>query len=136
MDVDTQTLKELQIIGASATTPSSVMQLIDRTRTSVGRQALRAKLRAPYTDRREIEAAQAAHAFLADNAATLRPLLEPTICDGVERYLNNPWPLPEHAGGLSRVIDSYTSRSKGYWVDVQSGQFRLSALVRAACALR
>lgn len=87
MTVDPKTLKDLEIWSRSASSASGVIQLVDRTRTRVGRENLRRRLTRPYGSVSEISDAQQTHAFLAARADSLRPLIESTICDGVERYL-------------------------------------------------
>lgn len=136
MNVDVQTINDLKIVGDYSRGSPCVLQLVDRTRTQVGRKNLRRLLTAPYKTACEIRDAQQAHAFLAGHVDRVSELIEPTICDGVERYLRSEWAFPESTAGLSHLIDSYIAPlPKTYFHEVESGQFRILALLQAAAEL-
>jgi DNA mismatch repair protein MutS len=135
--IDPKTLKDLEIWGRPNSGASGVIQLIDRTRTRVGRENLRGRLTRPYGSVSEISDAQQTHAFLAARADSLRLLIESTICDGVERYLEGPWPLPRLTTWSSGVLEGYVSTlPRAYFYEVESGQFRIKALLQVALELQ
>ena len=106
--------------------------LLDRTRTRVGREALRERLLAPPHTHEEILALQRAHQALAADTSAFRTVLDCADLDGVAAYLGGAWELPADMPRGIRVRPWY----RQYVQDVALGQARVTALFAAATDLR
>src|SRR5206468_9624753 len=85
MFLDPATQRDLDILSTSTTRGPTVLDLVDRTRTRVGREHLRRRLVAPAHSADEILALQRAHQALASEALKYREILNRIDSDPVER---------------------------------------------------
>ncbi len=132
MFVDSSTLRDLEIVPAHATQGMTLWDLINRTRTRVGSQALRERLLNPPDTADEILALQRAHQVLAAEAIAYRHALDGVAADDVEHYLNTKWQLPRSMPRLVRLRTWY----RHYRDDVERGREAVSSLIESAAALR
>jgi DNA mismatch repair protein MutS len=132
MFLDAATLQDLEIVPAPMTRGTTLWNLVDRTRTRVGREALRQRLLAPPHAADEVLALQRAHQVLAAEASTYRTALDCADLDGVEAYLSVTWQLPADMPAVIRVRKWY----RQYVQDVALGESRVTALLAAADDLR
>jgi DNA mismatch repair protein MutS len=131
MFLDTATLQDLEIVPTPMTRGMTLWSLVDRTRSRLGREALRQRLLAPPHTAEEILALQRAHQVLAAEASTYRTDLDHADLDGVEAYLSVTWQLPADMPGVIRVRKWY----RQYAQDVALGQARVTGLLTAAADL-
>jgi DNA mismatch repair ATPase MutS len=132
MFLDTATLQDLEIVPTPTTRGMTLWRLVDRTRTRLGREALRQRLLAPPHTAEGILALQRAHQALAAQASTYRTALDRADLDGVEAYLSLTWLLPADMPAVIRVRKWY----RQYVQDVTHGQACVAALLTAAADLR
>ena len=136
--IDPGTLRDLDILSTSAVGGQTLVGLVDRTRTRLGREQLRRRLMAPVQSAEVILARQRAHQVLAAHANTYRSLVDEADLDGVDRYLGSNWQLPDARHGLGRFLSGlWRGGWRGqYLSDVASGKIRVGKLMRAAAELR
>lgn len=134
MNVDTATLHDLDILSTSVARGPTIWSLVDRTRTRVGREALRRRLIAASSGADDILARQHAHRALAKEAHVYQLLLDRAAPDAVERYLNADWQLPAEMNGVVPMVGRVWPAAwfAQYQRDVREGQTRIVALLRAA----
>lgn len=132
MFIDATTLRDLQVVPTPSHRGPTLWALIDRTRTRVGRKALRARLLEPPHHAADILAWQHAHQHMAANADDYRLVLGRAATDLVEQYLNATWQLPGEMPPLSRVRPWYHE----YVREVERGQVFVVALFDALDELR
>ena len=132
MFLDSGTLRDLEILPSATTRGMTVWQLIDRTRSRSGRDALRQRIAAAAQSEQEIVALQHAHQSIASCAASYRTALDRSALDGVEEYSNGSWQLPSDMGRLV-----WRRRwHRDYLRDVALGQLRIRGLLLAAVELQ
>jgi DNA mismatch repair ATPase MutS len=138
MLIDAGTLRDLDVLSTSTVSGQTLLELVDRTRTRVGREHLRRRLTAPPHTAEAILARQRAHQLLAGEAEKFRAIVDRADVDGVERYLNSNWQLPRSRRGLTRFATGFWRGGwhKQYLSDVQTGQTLVMALLRASGELR
>ena len=131
---DPATLHDLDVLSTPVRQGSTVLGLVDRTRTRAGREALRRRLVTPTHSAEQILALQRAYRFLAADAATYRVLLDRVESDALERYLNSNWQLPSARPALSRFANRLWRPAwfRQYLGDVAEGQHRVVCLLNAA----
>ena len=132
MFLDSATLQDLEIVPLPTTRGTTVWSLVDRTRTRVGRDALRERLLNPPHAVDEILALQRAHQVLAAEAKTYRHALDRVAADEVERYLTSNWQLPRDMPPFIRVRKWH----RQYRQEVERGQTLVTSLLEAASDLR
>ena len=86
---------------------TTLWSLVNRTKSRVGRQALRERLLNPPHTADEILALQRAHQVLAADAKAYRDTLDRAAADNIERYLNATWQLPRDMPPLIRFRKWY-----------------------------
>ena len=131
MFLDAATIRDLEIVPLPLMHGTTVWNLVDRTRTRLGRKALRERLLSPPHTGDAILALQQAHRVLADDASTYRNALDRADLDGVEQYLDATWQLPRDMPPLGRVRRWY----RQYLEDVERGQTCLRGLLESAADL-
>jgi DNA mismatch repair protein MutS len=132
MFLDSGTLRDLEILPTATTRGMTVWQLIDRTRSRAGRDALRQRIAAAAQSEQDIVALQHAHQSIASGASSYRTVLVRSALDGVEEYLNGAWQLPADMG---RFV--WRRRwHRDYLRDVELGQLRIRGLLVAAAELQ
>lgn len=89
MELDAATLRDLDVLSTSTTGGRTLMELVDRTRTRIGREQLRRRLSTPADSVDAILALQQAHRLLAAEAHAYRWILDGADADGAERYLGS-----------------------------------------------
>jgi len=114
------------------------VELVDRTRTRVGREQLRRRLRTPADSVDAILALQQAHRLLAAEAQAYRWIVDRADADGAERYLGSNWRLPPVRQRRARFVATlWRGGWRGaYLSDVREGQTRVVALLKAAADLQ
>ncbi len=132
MFLDTATLHDLEIVPTPMTRGMTLWSLVDRTRTRLGREALRQRLLVPEHTAEEILALQRAHQTLAAETRAYRTVLDSADLDAVETYLRVKWQLPAHMPAMIQVRKWY----RPYLQDVADGQARVMALLTAAADVR
>jgi DNA mismatch repair protein MutS len=132
MFLDSGTLRDLEILPTATTRGMTLWQLIDRTRSRAGRDALRHRFADVAQSEQDIIALQHAHQSIASCAASYRTVLDRSALDVVEEYLQGSWQLPADMG---RFI--WRRRwHRDYLRDVALGQLRIRGLLVAAAELR
>jgi DNA mismatch repair protein MutS len=132
MFLDSGTLRDLEILPTATTRGMTVWQLIDRTRSRAGRDALRQRLATAPQSAHDIIAVQNAHQSIASCAGSYRTVLDRSAPDAVEEYLNVAWQLP---GDMGRFV--WRRRwHRDYLRDVALGQLRIRGLLVAAAELQ
>lgn len=116
MFIDKGTLLDLEIFATSAPSGLTVLSLVDRTRTELGRQDLRRRLSAPADTSQEIEVLQEAHQTIASDLAAFRTSLDRADPDGALRYLSSRWELPTARNGLTRSL-------LGVWLGLKYSEY-------------
>lgn len=109
MYVDSQTLAELEILHSQGG-GLSIAQVIDRTRTRLGRRKLSERLRSPIADPELLRLAHQAYATLHDLALEsdldLDRALDGSLVDAVEKYLDSNLSTVADRGMLSGAIEA------------------------------
>jgi DNA mismatch repair protein MutS len=138
MLIDAGTLRDLDVLSTAAAGGQTLLALVDRTRTHVGRAQLRHRLTAPAHSAEAILARQCAHQILAAAAPKYRALVDRADPDSVERYLDSNWQSPRGRHGLARFVEGHWRAGwrRQYLSEVENGQFRISALLGAATDLQ
>jgi DNA mismatch repair ATPase MutS len=132
MFLDSGTLRDLEILPTATTRGMTVWQLIDRTRSRAGRDALRQRIDSAAQSEHDIVALQHAHQSIASCAASYRTALDRSALDVVEEYLKGSWQLPADMG---RFV--WRRRwHRDYLRDVALGQLRIRGLLLAAAELQ
>jgi DNA mismatch repair protein MutS len=132
MVLDTETLRDLEIVPTPMARGATLWSMIDRTRTRLGGQALRQCLLAPPHTVEEILGLQRAHQLLADDLSSYRAVLDRADLDGVESYSKVSWQLPADMPRPARFRKWY----RQYLRDVAHGQVRVAGLLAAAADLQ
>jgi DNA mismatch repair ATPase MutS len=132
MYVDPETFSDLEIGPTPAARAVTVWSLLDRTRTRVGRDALRQRVTTSARSASDILDRQQSHQAIASSAGAYRASLDRADPDGVERYLNLNWQLPASMTGVIWYRRWYGE----YLQDVAAGQRRIRGMLAAATDLR
>jgi DNA mismatch repair protein MutS len=132
MFVDTATLQDLEIVPMPTVRGVTLWSLINRTRTRVGKEALRQRILNPATTGDEILALQRAHQVLAAEASAYRQTFDLARPDEVEAYLNSNWQLPSTMPPLIRLREWY----RRYLQDAERGREVLASFLTSADDLR
>jgi DNA mismatch repair protein MutS len=136
MLIDSATLADLEILSPSTKSGPTLWELIDRTRTRVGRDMLRRRLTAPLNSAGELLLLQRAHQALAAEANTYRAALDLADTDGAEHFLGSNWQLPAEMAGRRRVSGLWQGKwYRQYLQEVENGQVRVASLFVAAASL-
>lgn len=128
MFVDSGTLHDLELVPTPTTRGLTLWSLVDRTKSRVGREALRQTFLTPPHSAAEILALQTAHQVLGADAGPYRRILDAADPDGVEDYLGINWQLPADMGGLLWRRRWY----RQYMQEVADGQTKIRGLLAAA----
>src|SRR5215831_969581 len=128
MFLDSGTLRDLEILPTASTRGETVWQLIDRTRSRAGRDALRQRFAAAPQSAHDIIRLQKAHQAIASRAVSYGTVLERLDPDGVEEYLNVAWQLPADMGRFLWRRPWH----RDYLRDIALGQVRTRGLLVAA----
>jgi DNA mismatch repair protein MutS len=131
MFIDSATLQDLEVVPTPTVRGMTLWSLINRTRTRVGREALRERLLKPPDTAEDILALQRAHQVLAAEASTYRQTLDQAAADEVERYLNANWQLPRDMPPLIRLRKWYGQ----YLQAVERGHTVVASLLDSAADL-
>ncbi|RPJ85113.1 MAG: hypothetical protein EHM13_02070 [Acidobacteria bacterium] len=136
--IDAATLRDLEVLSTTSRGGTTLLALVDRTRSRVGQRCLRQFLQAPATSAEEILARQQAHRAIASAAERYRRILDGADTDGTERYLSSNWQLPTEHPGVVQVgaVAFRFGWRKAYLSDVAGGQARVASLLGAAMELR
>lgn len=132
MFVDTATLQDLEIVPTPTVRGTTLLSLVNRTRTRVGGAQLRERLLHPPHDVNAILALQGAHRALATDSAIYRHMLDRACADEVERYLSVTWQLPGDMPPMISVRKWY----RQYIEDVDRGRIFVTSLLESAADLR
>jgi len=137
MFLDAATLRDLEALVPTAPNGPTLLGLVDRTRTRIGRERLRHRLMAPSHDPREILDLQRAHQVIAADSTTFRRIIDQAGCDDTEQYLKTNWQLPAEMRGLLPVLGGLgrIGWMQQYLKDVRKGQYCVTALLDAATDL-
>jgi DNA mismatch repair ATPase MutS len=138
MFIDPATLADLEILSPSTKSGPTLWELVDRTRTRVGREMLRRRLITPMHSPGTLPLLQQAHQALASEANAFRVALDLADADGAERYLGSNWQLPAEMGGRARLLSGLWRGKwyRQYLQEVGNGQVRVASLFVAAADLR
>jgi DNA mismatch repair protein MutS len=136
--LDSATLRDLDVVSASTTGGPTLLGLVDRTRTRIGREHLRRHLTAPPHAVEAILARQHAHRSLAAEASRYRAILDRVDLDAIERYLRSNWQLPDARRGLTWFAGGFWRPEwyQQYLTEIGQGRTRIIALLDAANELR
>jgi DNA mismatch repair protein MutS len=88
LSIDRLTLSDLEVFP-SGIEERGLFQLLDRTHTRGGREILRERLAAPFSEPRAIVAVQEGLRFLQDHAEPVRMVLESPCVEAAGRYLKS-----------------------------------------------
>jgi DNA mismatch repair protein MutS len=137
MVLDGGTLVDLEVLSPLTTGGPTLLGLVDRTRSRLGRRILRRRLLAPAQTADEIVEIQQAHQALAADASTHRRHLDDADLDGVERYLGSNWRLPSTMAGPFPMAGRFWPGTwhRQYLQDVTGGQVRVRSLLAAASGI-
>jgi DNA mismatch repair protein MutS len=137
MVVDSDTLRDLDVIATSVARGQTLLDLVDRTRTRSGRAHLRRRLTMWTPSSSAIVALQSAHQLLAAESGTYRAIFDRADPDGVERYVNSNWQHPDSKTRLTTLVESVWRPAwyRQYLREVCDGQRRVLALLRASADL-
>lgn len=137
MIIDSDTLRDLDVISTSAARGRTLLDLVDRTRTRSGGEHLRRRLTTWTASNSAIRALQQAHQALAADASAYRTVVDRADPDGVERYLNSNWQHPDARTSLTRLLESLWRPAwyRQYLREVGGGRARVLALLHAAAEL-
>ncbi len=119
MHFDDQTARDLELFQAQPGQPS-LFDLLDRTRTSGGREALRRRFQRPLASPARIAAAQESLRFIGAHRRVFDALPRETELKALERYL------------ASNVVTSAATRGPAAAVEALWALLRYRDLVRAA----
>jgi DNA mismatch repair ATPase MutS len=135
--LDTATLTDLDVVSNPAPGGLTLLSLLDRTRTRMGREYLRRAVTSPFGSADGILARQDAHRALAADASAYGEILGHADLDAVERYLGSTWQLPRARRGLTRLA-RYRRPFwyRQYLTDVRTAYTRVSGLLAVADELR
>ncbi len=138
MLMDAATLRDLDVLSTSTAQGQTLVELVDRTRTRVGREQLRRRLREPAHSAEAILALQQAHQALSAESDAYRGIVDRADADTVERYLGSNWKLPGVRRGPGRLVQGLWRGGwhGAYLRDVGDGQACVLALLTAAAELR
>lgn len=130
--IDHQTLMELEVFPAEAD-GTGLYQLLGRTRTPGGREALRTRLSAPFSDADSIRGAQDALRFVLTHTGACDLLLKSRELSLVERYLESRYAtLPGEHGYASALRLWWTAfRYADLLREAREGTAAVRSLVRA-----
>jgi DNA mismatch repair ATPase MutS len=127
MFVDTATLQDLEAMPTPMVRGATLWNLINRTRTRVGNEALRKRLLNPPHAAKDILALQRAHQALDTDLNQFRQALDGAAADDVERYLNMSWQLPNDMPATARFTKWY----RRYTQDVARGRTFVASLLES-----
>jgi DNA mismatch repair protein MutS len=138
MVIDAGTLRDLDVLSTPTVRGQTLVELVDRTRTRIGAEHLRRRLKSPADSAGEILALQQAHRAVAAHPHAWRAIIDRADPDGVERYLNSNWQVPQAPRGLAGVVAGHWRGGwrGGYLREITSSQARVLALLRASDDLR
>ncbi len=136
MVIDAATLRDLDVLSASAPRGQTLWSLVDRTRSRAGREHLRRRLVAPDHAPAAIVARQRAHQAVAADLAPIGRLLDMADVDAVERYLTANWHLPPTHSALAALGLWRPAWFPEYLRAVEDGRGRVLQALEAATALR
>jgi hypothetical protein len=128
MFVDSATLRDLEVVPAPAVRGTTLWDLLNRTRSRVGSEALRKRLLSPPNTTEAIVALQRAHQALAASAEAYRRALDATAADEVDRYLNLTWQLPRDMPPVARARKWYHQ----FVQDIERGRPVIASLLEGA----
>jgi DNA mismatch repair protein MutS len=132
MFIDASTLHDLDILPTGIARRPTLWSLVDRTRTHIGREALRRRLLNPPHTADEILALQRGHQVLAAERDVYLWILAAAAVDEVERYLKSNWQLPANMPRVVRVRRWY----REYREDVERARPQVASLFKSANELR
>ena len=128
MFLDANTLQDLEIVPSPHKRGVTLWDLLDRTRTRIGRDALRERLRTAPVSAGEILALQAAHQAIATRSDVVRRLLDGADLNGVDDYLSLNWLRPNEMGRALWRRKWY----RQYLDDVGHGRICVRGLITAS----
>ena len=130
MILDQATLRDLEIFETAGAGPG-VFHLFDRTLTSLGSAALRARFRSPLSDAETIRAHHRAQAFIKEHG--LRFFTDEPHVDAVVRYLdsNIQTPRGRNAVGLAIERGWLWLRYRDVFRELEAGVGATAQLIRA-----
>lgn len=131
MQIDEQTIRDLEIFEATGGAPS-LFDLLNRCRTAGGADALRARFRRPLSRADEIQAVQDSLRHIGAHRAAFDHLPESAQLTALEVYLHSNLPVLTRTTGLDALIEALTFRFGDRKVFRQT----LSGVARTALTLR
>jgi DNA mismatch repair protein MutS len=109
MLIDDQTLRDLEIFQAHGSGPA-VFDVLDRTRTRGGREALRRRFRSPYSEPERILAVQRSLEFISAQRPQFNALPSDHDLAGLERYLHSNYELQGNTHSLPFLFEAAVIR--------------------------
>jgi len=134
---DAATLADLEYLSPASATGSSVLALMDRTLSRVGRMRLTERLSMLHDTSERILDVQSAHQELGAHAAEYRHLLEQADLDRVTRFLDSNWRLPSSMSAVGRLATRLWRARwfRDYERDLHDGYTHVTAMLAAARGL-
>jgi DNA mismatch repair ATPase MutS len=135
--LDPATLQDLEVFTTSAPGGVTVISLIDRTHSRIGREHLRRRLDHPARTPEEVARLQDAHRALIGVLSEVRIRLDRANLDAVTDYLESRWHVPTGRWWPRRAAEGLWLRLRypSYLREVAAGQNRVLSLLDAARGL-
>jgi DNA mismatch repair ATPase MutS len=136
LSIDDQTFRDLDVFHADDGV--TVFDLLDRTRTRGGRDALRRRFRAPSSDPAFLRATQAAVRFVIENRAAFAALPDDARLEPTNRYIASRFTTVARPGGAASFFESAWVRLRyaDLYREAESGVLALSTLLASLHSLR
>lgn len=137
MIADSSTLADLEVLHASASHGSTLLMLIDKTRTDCGRQHLRRRLVENPGSAEFILERQCAHRALGSDLPSYRTLLDKADLNACEAYLDMKWLVPSAMRGVVPALGRLWTGSwyNNYLVEAKAGRTALTSCLTSAKTL-
>src|SRR5512146_2213172 len=130
MVVDEQTFRDLEVFEAQGGAPS-LFDLLNRTRTSGGSDALKARFRRPLARADRIRAVHDSLRHIADHRSSFDMLPDQGMLAGLQHYLHSNLTLITRTKGLDYLVEAWLAR-----LDRKLYRQTVSGVLRTANALR
>jgi DNA mismatch repair ATPase MutS len=137
MAVDSSTLRDLEVFSSLDAEGMTLIALLDRTHSWVGREALRRRISTPVSDPARIVELQLAHQALAGESDAVRAALNDAELDAVAAYLGSRWEPARSRSRVARAAEAVWTglRAKQFLQDAERGRDQVVALLTAATQL-
>lgn len=122
MLIDAQTLDDLEVFRAEGGHPG-VFDVLDRTKTKGGRDALRRRFRAPFSDRSRVTAVQEALQFITTHREVFSLIPRDQRVTAAQRYLESNYVTLHGLNGPAAALRSVwiQFREPGLFNDALTG---------------